>query len=192
MNTITRNGRRRHTVTDCDTYGRRLWWGYGYRFKKSYESTLATLVLPLVEWTECRAGVQAIVARQNWSARALRHVLTMSTTITALANALLSITGTTMTALARHKGPLRQVGGRTRIIVFIRYVRILIQLPCPRVMFYYVILEKRSYTHKDTWLHTLISYVLLLVQITPACITITDILWWLLTHFLQGFKTSDP
>ena len=46
-----------------------------------------------------------------------------------------------MTALARHKGPLRLVGRRTRIIVFIRYVRISIQLPCPRVTFYYVILE---------------------------------------------------
>ena len=44
---ITRNGRRRRTVTDCDTYGRRLCGGYGYRFKKSYESTLAILVLPL-------------------------------------------------------------------------------------------------------------------------------------------------
>ena len=28
-------------------------------------------------------------------------------------------------------------------------------------MFYYVILEKRSYTREDTQLHTLISYVLL-------------------------------
>ena len=36
-------------------------------------------------------------------------------------------------------------------------------LPCPRVTFYYVILEKRSYTHKDTQLHTLISYVLLVI-----------------------------
>ena len=29
------------------------------------ETTLAILVLILVEWTECRVGVQAIVARQN-------------------------------------------------------------------------------------------------------------------------------
>ena len=33
--------------------------------------------------------------------------------------------------------------------------------------FHYVILEKRSYTGKDTQLHTLISYVLLLKGITP-------------------------
>ena len=31
--------------------------------------------------------------------------------------------------------------------------------------FYYVILEKRSYTREDTQLHTLISYVLLAVYI---------------------------
>ena len=29
------------------------------------KSALAILVLPLVEWTGCRAGVQDIVARQN-------------------------------------------------------------------------------------------------------------------------------
>ena len=29
------------------------------------KSALAILVLPLVEWTGCRAGVQAIVARRN-------------------------------------------------------------------------------------------------------------------------------
>lgn len=29
------------------------------------KSTLAILVLPLKEWTGCRAGVEAIVARQN-------------------------------------------------------------------------------------------------------------------------------
>ena len=55
--------------------------------------------------------------------------------------------------------------GNGRIIVFIRYVRILMLLPCPRVTFYYVILEKRSYTREDTQLHTLISYVLLLIHI---------------------------
>ena len=47
------------------------------------KSTLAILVLSLVEQTECRAGVQAIVAKQNWSARARQQVLTTSTTITA-------------------------------------------------------------------------------------------------------------
>ena len=26
------------TVTDCDTYGRRLHGGYGYRFKEAYET----------------------------------------------------------------------------------------------------------------------------------------------------------
>ena len=96
MNTITRNGRGRRTVTDCDTYGRRLRGGYGYRFKEAYESTLAILVLPLVEWTGCHAGVQAIVARQNRSTQALRHVLTTSTTISALAKTqrpLMSIRG---------------------------------------------------------------------------------------------------
>ena len=31
---------------------------------------------------------------------------------------------------------------------------------------FYVILEKHSYTHEDTQLHTLISYVLLLLQIS--------------------------
>ena len=42
-------------------------------------------------------------------------------------------------------------------------------LPCLRVTFYYVILEKHSYTREDTRLHTLISYVLLVVQIHVAC-----------------------
>ena len=39
-------------------------------------------------------------------------------------------------------------------------------VPCPRVTFYYVILEKRGYTREDTRLHTLISYVLLLLYIS--------------------------
>ena len=110
---------------------------------------------------------------------ALHLVLTTSTTITALANALfnLSITGTTMAALARHKGPLRLVGGRTRIIVFIRYVRILIQLPCPRVTFYYVILEKRSYTREVrsctllslmySWRHSVVPYLVQVACCSP-------------------------
>ena len=39
MNTITPTGCRRQTVTDCDTYGRRLRGGYvHYRFKEAYEA----------------------------------------------------------------------------------------------------------------------------------------------------------
>ena len=48
-------------VMDCDTYRRCVRGGYRYRFK----STFTILVLPLVEWTECRVGVQAIIARHN-------------------------------------------------------------------------------------------------------------------------------
>ena len=69
------------------------------------KSTPVILVLPLVEWIGCRAGVQAIVARQNWSARALRRPQSL--------------------LLQRHKGPLCVSGGPIRITVFIRYVRIL-------------------------------------------------------------------
>ena len=65
--------------------------------------------------------------------------------------------------------------GNGRIIVFIRYVRILMWLPCPRVTFYYVILEKRSYTRKDTQLHTLISYVLLVTHRTFYLVRRSDV-----------------
>ena len=92
------------------------------------KSTLAILVLPLVEWTGCRVSVQAIVARQNWSAWALRQLESL--------------------LLQRHKGPLCVSGGPIRITVFIRYIRILMWLPCPRMAFYYVILEKRGYNAK--------------------------------------------
>ena len=65
-----------------DTYRRHLRGGYGYQFKKAYESTLARPALPLAEWTECHVGVQA---KAKLKRRALRHVLTTSTTITAFA-----------------------------------------------------------------------------------------------------------
>ena len=80
------------------------------------KSTLAILVIPLVEWTGCHAGVQAIVARQNLSARVLSRLQSL--------------------LLQRHKGPVCVSGGPIRITVFIRYVIILKWLPCPHVMFY--------------------------------------------------------
>ena len=43
-------------------------------------------------------------------------------------------------------------------------------VPCPCMTFYYVILEKRSYTHEDTRLHTLISYVLLWMCMAPVAL----------------------
>ena len=65
-----------------------------------------------------------------------------------------------MTAIAKTQRPPKSIRGLTRIIAFIRYVRILIWLPCPRVTFYYAILERRSYTREDMRLHTLISCIL--------------------------------
>ena len=38
MNKITCTDRQQHTVMDCDTYGRLLRGGYGYRFKEAYEA----------------------------------------------------------------------------------------------------------------------------------------------------------
>ena len=47
----------------------------------------------------------------------------------------------------------------SKYIVFIYYVEILIALPCPRVTFCCIIIEKHSYTCMETRLRTLISDV---------------------------------
>ena len=108
------------------------------------KSTPVILVLPLVEWIGCRAGVQAIVARQNWNARALRRPQSL---LLQTQRSLMCIRGTDQNNSIH---PLRK-----NINV----------LPCPHVTFYYVILEKPSYWHEDTQLHTLVSYVLLAIYL---------------------------
>ena len=126
MNAITHTGHRRRTVTDCDTYRRRLHVDYGYRLGLGDscrvidgssapdwpKSTLAILVLPLVEWTGCRAGVQAIVAsktevlelRGMYWLRRLQSLL-----LQRHKGPFCLITGTTMTALAKTQKPLMSV-----------------------------------------------------------------------------------
>ena len=64
MNTITRNGRRRRTVTDCDTYENSCVEAMATG-SKSLQIYTCYPGLSLVEWTGCHGGVQAIVARQN-------------------------------------------------------------------------------------------------------------------------------
>ena len=49
------------------------------------------------------------------------------------------------------------------VIVFMHYIGILIQLPCRRVTFYYVISAKRCYTRKVHALHTLLYYTCILL-----------------------------
>ena len=56
--------------------------------------------------------------------------------------------------------------------------------------FYYVILEKRSYTHKDTQLHTLISYVLLVTLRTTCLVQTAAVVTHALYH-REGKKDSE-
>ena len=144
MNAITRTGCRRRM--DCDTYGRRLRGGYDcYQFKEAYEAYGMGNCKFISE--ELPPGFPKELLGEILLQRTLQRLWTASRSL-------------------RHSSDTKQSSIRgTDQNNSIHPLRKNIAMPTRDV--YYVILEKCSYTHEDARLHTLISYVLLVLH-TPT------------------------